>query len=526
MSLGAPATHMPLPPGTRTVASSPAHWSTARPWQLNSALILFGTGLLFLCKQLTLEYDSYTIGFSGVSSYSVCLYLAAFLLVFTNRNTADRYTFPIILAFAIAFRLIPLYTDPFLSSDVYRYVWDGIVQHAHISPYRYVPGDPALTFLRGGDNVDIFANMNRRDYAHTIYPPAAQALFYLITAISPTLVFMKTAMVLFEGLTFATLIAILRDLGFTHRHARMQSILFAWCPLLIWEISGSGHLDAVAMAFISLALLFRLRRRPVLTGLFLGLAVITKLYPLVLLPALLMRRDQSASPALPSPLQDPHAKLAPHPTKLLHDILDALRHLDYRIPTVTFAVIAAGYAAYSSVGRLVFGFLSGYVEEEGINSGTRYFLLEFTQHLPGLHTLSPHFYLAFCALVFLTLTLWALRVSTGHPMVTLPGPQTSSLPAAAAFLRPAFALATALMLLFSPHYPWYIAWLIPFLTLIPNLPVLTYIVLFFYLCTTALAEGTGPKQFLLNEILYGVLLLTVIVHLILKRWPQFRWKSA
>ena len=109
---------------------------------------------------------------------------------------------------AIACRLVALFAEPYLSSDIYRYVWDGIVQHAHISPYRYVPGDPALAFLRA-PHQDIFDNINRRDYAHTIYPPAAQALFYLITWISPTVTFMKTVMVLFEGVTMYALITLL-----------------------------------------------------------------------------------------------------------------------------------------------------------------------------------------------------------------------------------------------------------------------------------------------------------------------------
>ena len=59
---------------------------------------------------------------------------------------------------------------------------------------------------------------------------------------------------------------------------------------MIWEIGGSGHLDSVCMAFIVLAMLFRWRRQPVLTGLFLGLAIFTKFYPAVLIPALYMRR--------------------------------------------------------------------------------------------------------------------------------------------------------------------------------------------------------------------------------------------
>ena len=462
----------------------------ARSWQTNAALSLLGAGLLLLSRQLVSEYDHFTIGFSGVSGWSAILYLASVLLILTQ--PVDRFTFPIILAFALACRLAPLFADPFLSSDVYRYVWDGIVQHAHISPYRFVPGDPALGFLRA-PNQDIFDNINRRDYAHTIYPPVAQALFYCITFLSPTLVAMKTAMVFFEVLTVSALVRILKLLGVR----REQVLLYAWCPLLVWEVAGAGHLDSVAMAFISMAVLFRIRRQAVLTGLFLGLAVMTKLYPIVLLPALLIPRRATSEMRVWSPSS-----------------------WDWTLPATTAAVIAIGYAAYSSVGLLVFGFLGGYVQEEGIATGTRYFLLELAQHSSGFYTLPAAYFYGLCGLTFAILTWWSLKVSaetTGSS--TFEGPPgragNSSLPSgsSAPFLAPAFALATALMLLFSPHYPWYILWLIPFFTLIPNLPVLAYLMTAFYLFTTPLADGTLPRMYLLNKILYGAMLLATFIYL-------------
>ena len=462
-------------------------WHTSRAWQTNSALLLIGAGMLVLARQLINEYDRYTIGFSGVSGYSVVLYLAACLIVLTSE--VDRYTFPIILAVAIVCRLVTLYPDPFLSSDVYRYVWDGVVQHAHINPYRYVPGDPALAFLRA-PNQDIFDNINRRDYAHTIYPPAAQILFYLITWVSPTLIFMKMVMVLFEGLTMWALVALLKHMGIR----REQTLLYAWCPILIWEIAGSGHLDSAAMAYISLALLFRYRRQPVLTGIFIGLAILTKLYPAVLLPALMMRRE-------PADLG------VGRPRSLGRDQRhrSILRGWDWKMPLTVAALTAVGYAAYSSVGMMVFGFLGGYVKEEGIESGARYFLLELTQHIPGLHNLPTTAFYMVCVFTFAWLTFWALNAGT-------------KLDASGAFLAPAFALATALMLLFSPHYAWYIAWLVPFLALLPNLSVLAYLTGFFYLYTTALAEP-GPKMFLANEYLYALVLGATILQLILNKWP-------
>ncbi|HEX3969345.1 MAG TPA: glycosyltransferase 87 family protein [Edaphobacter sp.] len=470
------------------IARARTHWSIARPWQTNAALLLIGIALFFLTRQLVSEYDHFTIGFSGVSGWSAILYLAATFLILTQ--PVDRFTLPIILAVAIACRLASLFAEPYLSTDIYRYVWDGIVQHAHISPYRYVPGSPALAFLRA-PHQDIFDNINRRDYAHTIYPPAAQALFYLITWISPTVTFMKTAMVLFEGVTMYALVTLLHSLNLR----REQALLYAWCPLVIWEIAGSGHLDSAAIAFIALALLARYRNQPVLTGLFLAIAILLKFYPLVLLPALYRRGD-------------------------------------FKMPATVAVVIALGYAAYSSVGMLVFGFLGGYVKEEGMATGSRYFLLELAQKIPGLHNLSTTVYYLFCAAVFTPILWWCWRVasqqgSEGHRPPTnsgVPSPAVANIGSrrsSTLYLRQAFALAATLMFLFSPHYAWYILWLVPFFTLMPNLPILTYLLCFFYLYTTALAEP-GPKMFLANEILYAAVLAAVILQLTFKRWPIHR----
>ena len=443
-------------------------WRELRPWHTNAAFVLLGLGMIAYTRQLVSEYDHYTIGFSGCSAAQLILYAGAVILFLLKPSNIDRFTFPIILTVAIACRLVVLFPDPELSSDVYRYAWDGVVQHAHTNPYRYVPGNSALTFLRA-PNYDLFNNMNRRDYAHTIYPPVAQILFYLITWISPTVIFMKMAMVLFEGLTLVGLVHLLRHFGFR----REWTLLYAWFPMLIWEIGSSGHLDSVVMAFLVFALLFRYRRQPVLTGLFLGLAVLTKFYPLVLFPALYQRGD-------------------------------------WKMPATMAALAAFTYSLYLSAGHLVFGFLGGYVQEEGMATGTRYFLLEFAQHLPGLHHLSNNAYLVFAGLILLALTVWAWR--TACP----PGS------ARTAFLPAALGLGVALMLLFSPHYPWYVAWLVPFFVLMPSLTLFTYIGGLFYLCTTSIAVGSGPKQYLLNQILYSAVAIALIIELTLRRLPQTR----
>ena len=448
-----------------------SRWRDAQPWHTNAALVLIGFLLICFTRQLLSEDDHFTIGFSGVSTASAMLYLGAVLILLIKPSNIDRFTLPIILGFAIAFRCVGLFHDPFLSSDVYRYAWDGVVQHAHINPYRYVAGNPALAFLRE-PNADLFANMNRRDYAHTIYPPIAQIAFYLITFISPTVTFMKVAMVLFEALTVYGLLLLLRLLGLR----REWVLLYAWCPVCIWEFGSSGHLDAMVMALMVFAFYFRYRGQPVLTGLFLGLAVFTKFYPLVLFPALYQLR--------------PNGKW------------------EWKMPAMIAAVGVVSYSLYLSAGRLVFGFLGGYVQEEGIASGTRYFPLEFAQRLPGLHHLANGVFIGFCGIVFLALMLWTWRTAC----------QPESTPAA--FLKPAMCFALAMMLMFSPHYPWYVAWLIPFLVLTPSLTVLVYVLGLFYMCTTALATGYGAPQFKLNEILYSAVIIAAVVELTLYRIPR------
>ncbi len=484
-----------------TASQPAATWWQARAWQTNVALLLLGLLLFLLSRHLVVEYDDYIIGFSGTSGWSVWCYVLASFLVLTQ--PANRSTLPIILGVAILCRLTPLFGDAFLSSDVYRYVWDGIAQHAGINPYRYVPADPAMMALRGASEGNIFPAINRATYAHTIYPPFAQMFFWLVTFISATLVMMKTALVLCEGITVWSLLWLLRALG----RPREQVILYAWAPILIWEIAGSGHLDSLAMALIGLALVARYQRRPTMTGIFLALAVLTKLYPLVLFPALYMRHpfDRKTS---------------------------TVKHgVEWTMPAVMALLFAAGYATYSSVGRLVFGFLGGYVEEEGMTSGARYFLLDLVHHVPGLHQVPTAVFLAFSAATFAGISWWAWQ--SASPAIgqkaSIATPLKEQLHAhqAAAFLPPAFALAGALMLLFSPHYAWYIIWLIPFFTLLPVLPGLGYVMGFFYLYTTALA-APGPKMFLANEILYGILVATTCVQLASIYVPALRlsfWQS-
>jgi alpha-1,6-mannosyltransferase len=110
----------------------------------------------------------------------ILLLISGVPFVFAVWWTFQRKKFPantllIILMGGALFRsiLVPL-DPPRLSTDIYRYIWDGRVQGAEINPYLYLPVDPRLAALRDDS---IYPNINRRAYAHTIYPPVAQIVF-------------------------------------------------------------------------------------------------------------------------------------------------------------------------------------------------------------------------------------------------------------------------------------------------------------------------------------------------------------
>src|SRR5689334_14687890 len=188
--------------------------------------------------------------FMTVAFVQSAIYLLAAWIVIRAR--ASNSILLIAIAFAIVFRLSILFAPPYLSDDIYRYVWDGRVQAARINPYRYIPAAPELAQLR--DDV-IYPKINRRDYAHTIYPPIAQVVFLLTTRISESVVWMKVTMLIFEMVAIWAIAQLLNLLG----RPRQLLLLYAWHPAVVWEFAGSGRVDAISICFIALTFLALLK---------------------------------------------------------------------------------------------------------------------------------------------------------------------------------------------------------------------------------------------------------------------------
>jgi hypothetical protein len=391
------------------------------------ALLMLGALMLHVPGADTVGSPERANVFVGILALGVGVYLLAVRLVL--RTVLPPCAFWIIVGIALVMRAALLPALPFLSSDIYRYVWDGQVQAAGINPYRYLPVDPALAHLR---DPAVFPWINRATYALTIYPPAAQAVFALVGMLTPTVFGMKLAMVGFEALALLCLLGLLS----LARLPRERVLLYAWNPLALWSFACDGHVDAIAIGLLAVALLCRARAREGLAGAMLAAAVLVKFLPVAAAPAFL-RGGRFWRPVLAG-----------------------------------LAVIALLYAPYLSVGSGVLGFLSTYGDEEGYRSGRGVWLLAGLSHLVPLPDGAGRIYLIGAAILLGAL---AFRIARGP---ALRGPA-----ATIALCRDTAILIACTTAAANPHYAWYYAWLalpavvapIPAVVWLSAAPVLFYV---------------------------------------------------
>ena len=402
-------------------------------------------------------------GASGVAGISwfikIALVQSALYLIgawIVLHSCPSRSTLMLVIAFAAVFRLSIVFAPPYLSNDIYRYVWDGRVQAAGINPYRYVPSAPELAHLR--DEI-IYSKINRRDYAHTIYPPLAESIFLVTTRISESVVWMKLTILGFELLGMWAIAQLLTSYAL----AQQRLLIYAWHPLVVWEFAGSGHVDAIAIAFIALAFLAWRKNKNRAAGLALAGATLIKLFPVVLFPALVKGRR-------------------------------------WTMALVFVAIIMVAYLAYLSVGpRAVLGFLPGYVSEQGLLSGEQFYVLSLARRLFG-EGLSSMAFIISATIVLGAIAGWVILQKTRSEEN----------------LRSAMLLATTTTVLFAPHYSWYFTWLVPFLCFVPWAAVFYLTIASFLLYLTWLGDSR-EQMFVINSLIYLPFLLIGAI--------EFWWRS-
>ena len=379
-------------------------------------LSVFVYGVNFRLGEVLVQFGILVTPPQSIVSYLIQLfpltvfYLLALGLAARAQREDGKTLVPEILLFAFLFRLSLVPMETSLSSDIYRYIWDGRVQAAgKINPYLYPTADKHLAPLR---DQEIYPYISRKE-ARTVYPAGAQILFrslYQAGLHSPAA--LKAAALAAEALTLLLLFLILKERGLPQNWI----VIYAWNPLIIYELFYSGHLESFMlpplMGFVYLFLRGRFRT----AGALLGLAASIKL-----LPALLV--------------------VVVPPSKRLKIMLSFL------------IVFASTYLPYADAGKKVLGFLPSYFSDpyEIFNPGLPQIALLRAAKFFTLPSSSIRFVLFFCFLAFLILFIRRSQEHTDD-LVT----------------KCYIVLSGYILLIYPALHPWYLSVLIPFLCVIPS----------------------------------------------------------
>ncbi len=347
--------------------------------------------------------------------YAVALVMLSVLVMRCERpgsptasaGSSPRRLFAAVMLWAVLIRLPLLATEPSLSDDHHRYIWEGRVVLSGADPYDLAPQDPQLEKLAARSPE--WAHINHPDLP-AIYPPAAQWSFAAIVAVSDKPFFMRAVFTCVDLVLIVCLFLLLRgQVG--HPYA---VVLYAWHPLPAIEIASSGHFEPLAMLPMVLGLWLWRGRARVFAWPFWGLALATKFVGAI--PALFAMAGEW-----------PERKFTVHARGLM------LLALAAAIPALPFCLD----------GTLPAGSLGRYVRDWGNFAGVHALFAE----LIGYH---PARLLCGAALLAVGIWLATQRVEPGRAFAAFYG---------------------VLLLLSPVVHPWYGLWLLVLMPLYPSLPL-------------------------------------------------------
>jgi len=219
----------------------------------------------------------------------------------------------VVLFISIIFRIVVCGTQPVLSDDIWRYIHDGAVMGGGDNPYVQAPADIPPDQMP----VPKLAERMNNPELVTIYQPTSQFVFAgldrawewlprSLQRLDPNhdKVF-RLGFALFDLAIIGLILFQLRSMG----RSAWWAVAYAWHPLTISEVAGSGHQDVIGIAFLLLSLVLAgrlvklgeeeagalIRKRfliSVLAGVAFGLAVGVKplVLPIALVLAWVLRR--------------------------------------------------------------------------------------------------------------------------------------------------------------------------------------------------------------------------------------------
>ncbi len=188
----------------------------------------------------------------------------------------------------IGLRVLLIFSTPALSDDVYRYLWDGRMLANGIHPFANVPefffSNKILPTVL---NQELYALLNSPPY-FTIYPPVAQGVFWLAAKLASNNIFVGIIVIRFFIISAEIgSIILFKKLLEKFNLPSKNILLYVLNPLVILELSGNVHLEAIMIFFLLLTLYFLAINRTSLSAVAFAFAVCSKLIPLIFLPVIL-----------------------------------------------------------------------------------------------------------------------------------------------------------------------------------------------------------------------------------------------
>lgn len=216
---------------------------------------------------------------SFIALYSL-LFLSYFWLLRNPLTTRS------IFAWGVTFRILFLGAMPWLSDDIYRFLWDGRLWIQGENPFAFIPqyymgNETHLMGLK-----ELYPLLNSKQY-FAIYPPVNQFVFGLAALIVPTGIFkgqlvIKIVLLIGEILLFRYGIRLLELLK---KDTRLIALYFL-NPLVVLEVCGNLHFEGLMATFLIMAFYYLQTHRWPISALCFALAIGTKLIPLLYLPLL------------------------------------------------------------------------------------------------------------------------------------------------------------------------------------------------------------------------------------------------
>jgi alpha-1,6-mannosyltransferase len=240
----------------------------------------------FLLSLLLYFALGYFIERHETSALFVCYFLLFAAHLFVYWRTAGEIEFWIVGG--LLFRAVLVFSVPALSDDFYRFIWDGRLMASGYHPFANVPSfyieTPSAII---GIDPELFQKLNSKEY-FTVYPPIAQFIFWLSVKVSPhsiygSMIIMKLIILGCEIGSIMLIAKLIKKFGLPLKNI----LLYALNPLVILELTGNVHFEAVMIFFILLSIWFLVSHQLIISSVAMACAICVKLIPLIFLPLLI-----------------------------------------------------------------------------------------------------------------------------------------------------------------------------------------------------------------------------------------------